>query len=187
MPRRQFSSASSRVHTRVPRRRRAWELGPGGDDIDTWDPVTVSTSAPFIMGSGITSGALADLTIKAIYGFIEVRLTAAAGVGDGFNFAFGIGIANSEAFAQGVASLLDPFDDIGSSTWQWHHMMNIHTAIGALAIGDPSENPVRIPIKVVTARKLQLNEVMYLCGQSGENPTAIASVLGVTRALVLLP
>ena len=118
-----------------------------------------------------------------MYGFLEVLLSTSDAALSGFNYAAGIGIVTSDAFAVGASAMPTAFGDIDWKGWMWHSMGSIHTAVGALAVGDPTDNPIRVPIDVRSMRKLGLNEVVFLSFQPGELGTSVLQVLGVTRML----
>jgi len=168
-----------------PRRLSAWDLGPGGDDLTTWDRTSFSSSAVKILGSGVLPFA-ERLTIIRTRGFLEFELTSASAAAEGFNFVAGIGIVTADAFAVGVTAIPSPFDDINWPGWLWIQGMSMVTVHGALAIGDPSDNPVRLDIDSKAQRILRQNEVAFLAVQGGETGTAVAAVRGYTRMLVKL-
>ncbi len=179
---------SSRVFGQAGQRRlTSWELGPGGDDLGTLDRETISTSASVIIGSGATP-IIPHLTIVRIRGFMEFQLTAASVAISGFNYVAGIGVVTNDAFVTGgVASIPDPFVNINWPGWMWLHMGSLRTSVGALAVGDPSINPVRVEIDAKAMRKLRVNETMAMVVAVGETSTAIMQVAGLTRVLVKLP
>ena len=178
---------SSRGFARAPSRRlTAWQLGPGGSDLPTMNRVAFSTNTAAIIGSGITP-LIDNLTVIRLHGFLECSLTAANAQRSGFNFVAGIGIITSDAFSVGVTAAPNPFDDIDWPGWMWMAQWSMRTAVAGLAVGDPSVNPVQIPIESKSMRKLRLNEVLFLSVQSGETSTATADVAGITRVLVKLP
>ncbi len=170
-----------------PRRLTAWSLGPGADDLTASDNVGVSTSATAVLGSGVTP-VIPNLTIVRIRGTIEIRLITADASLSGFAYASGIGVFSSDAFVDvGATALPDPMFDADWPGWMWHQFVSHHTALGALAVGDPSINPLIIPIDTKSMRKFRLNDVLGIVFQSGEAGTAAASIWGTTRVLVKLP
>ncbi len=164
----------------------AWDLGPGGDDLATLDAVTFTASTTQILGSGITP-AVDRFTIVRLHGILNLRLTAAAAQDDGYNWAAGIGIASLDAFATGgVSSLPDPFTNIGWPGWMWHQQGSLHTVVGALAIGDPSINPVQVAVSSKSMRILRQNEVVFAVIAAGETGVAVLEVTLTTRMLLKL-
>ena len=182
---RQFPSRRGSSLAPAQRRRTAWENGPGGSDIASWGQTTISTSATTILGSGITP-TVDPFTIIRIHGLIECQLITAAAVGDGFNFAAGIGIVSTTAFVVGSGSVPSPFDDIEWGGWMWHKMWSMRTAVAGLAVGDPSVNPMLIPVETKAMRKLGVEETVALILQTGENTTAVVNVSSATRMLLKL-
>ena len=174
------------AHGTPARRLTSWALGPGGDDLPTLDVQAVSSNVNIIMGAGVTP-LIPHLTVVRIHGFIEVALTAADAASTGFAFNFGIGIVSAEAFAAGITAIPQPFADIEWPGWMFHYSGSILTTNGALADGDPTDNPLRIPIDVKAMRKFRLNEVMMLTGQFGESASATVRIRSQTRVLVKLP
>ncbi len=167
------------------RRSTAWELGPGGDDV-LLDAVAISNDSTNIIGSGV-AGALPGLTVIRVHGFIDVQLTVATAAQDGFNMFCGLAVVELDAFTVGASAMQDPFDNAAWGGWMWHWMGAIHTAVGGLAIGDPPNNPMRIPIETKSMRKLGNSQVLTLIMQVGENTTGTISVAAATRVLLKLP
>ena len=182
MTRKRFSSGFARANRRLT----AWSLGPGGDDLVTLDRETISVSDVTILGSGITP-VIPNLTIIRIHGFMTIQLATAGTALGGYNWAAGIGIFTLDAFSIGDTAVPHPFLDIDWPGWMWHGMGGIRTVLGALAIGDPSVNPVTVPIESKSMRKLRLNEVFGLVFESGEAGTSVIQVEAATRVLVKLP
>ncbi len=166
------------------RRRTQWELGPGADDIATFDLVTQSASANVIFGSAITPGTSA-LTIGRLHGFFSLQLMTASAAGDGYNYALSIGVASLDAVTATGTALPDSFDDIDWK-WAWHHMGFIGAPLASDAVGTPVDQQM-IPIDMKVQRKLGLNEAMFVAGQFGEVGTASLDIRVATRVLVLLP
>ncbi len=179
--------SSRGFHPRGPRRLTDWALGPGGNDLATLDVSSTSSSGTEVLGQGI-SPTNSQLTIVRVRGTISSRLTVAGAQGSGFHLVFGLGIATADAFTDiGATALPDPFDDSDWPGWMWLGSVHMHTSIGALAVGDPSVNPVITTIDAKSMRKLQLNEVMFLAMQSGETGTSVIEVAAYTRVLFKLP
>ena len=162
------------------KRRVAWLLGPGGDDIATLDPIAFTSSTNAILGSGVEP-TIGPLVITRTRGFVEVVLTSAGAVTDGYNYAMGIGIASADAFAVGVTAVPNPFDDIDWG-WLWHHMGSIRAPFDAQA-DNPDVRSQLIEIDSKAMRKLALNEVCFLAIVGGESGTATMTVRGATRML----
>ncbi len=179
---------TSRRFTQDHRNRRltGWEPGPGGNDIGTLDLQVLTSSTTVIMGVGATP-LVSGLTVVRIHGSMELSLSVAAVATDGFNWTAGIGVVTLDAFTAGVTSVPNPFDDATWPGWMWYAQGEIHTSVGALTIGDPSVNPVIVPIETKSMRKLPPNTVLCLVLQVGENGTASLRVAAQTRVLTKLP
>ena len=168
------------------RRKTAWDLGPGGDDIATLDAQAISTSTTVTLGSGITP-TVDPLTIVRVRGHVEIDLAAATAQFDGFNYVIGMGIVSLDAFAVGQTAMPNPFDDSVWPGWMWMASGGIRTAVAGLAVGDPSVNPLIIPIDAKSMRKLGLNEIVFISIQTGVNTTASMDVSAYSRVLFKLP
>ncbi len=185
-------TTSRRPHSRGfdpgQRRLTEWALGPGGDDIGTFDRLAISDTTSAILGTGVQLvGGAARVTVVRIRGFLELQLVTANAAQAGFNFVCGIGIFTVDAFSTGgVTSLPAPFDDIEWPGWMWLGMGTLTTALGSLAVGDPDPNPLRIPIDVKAMRMLRKNEVLGTVIQTGEIGTCVMDVTTITRMLVKL-
>ena len=185
MPRRTFHPRRGSVPESL-RRKTAWDLGPGGDDLATLDIQSVSSDTTVILGSGITP-TVDPLTIVRVRGHLSLRLDTATAAGDGFNWVAGMGIVSNDAFAIGQTAMPNPFDDSVWPGWMWMASGSMHTAVGGLSVGDPSNNPIDVPIDARAMRKLGLNEIVFISLQGGENATANLSVAAYTRVLFKLP
>jgi len=177
-----YSRGSGRTYPARQKLRKFWELGPGGDDIASLDVVQVTTSTTVLLGAGVTPTGQ-NLTIIRTHGFLEFQLQAADAATTGFSMAAGIGIVSADAFAAGVGSVPDPFDDIGWPGWLWHQMGALHSPITIASQVSPSDNQVWT-IDSKAMRKLGLNEVAFLSCQVGESAAATMTVRGATRMLL---
>jgi len=164
-----------------PKRVNAWELGPGMSLIET-AAQSVTTSTTIVVGDGLTP-ASDPLTLVRTHGSLELSLKSVGAIDGGFSWAAGIGIVTLDAFAIGVTAMPNPFDDLTWSGWLWHEMGQMHTAVGALAVGDPSTNPLVVKIDSKSMRKLKLNEVLFVSVQVGEVGTAVMNIRAFTRML----
>ncbi len=87
------------------RRRTGWEAGTGGTLI-----TTLSTSNAQFVGNVLA--VLNDgFTIVRTRGYVQVLLTTATAANNGFQGAFGIGIASTAAIAAGIASVPTPLTE----------------------------------------------------------------------------
>ena len=171
---------------RAPRRLTSWGLGPGQDSVGSADVTAFASTTTQLIGSGITP-TIPNLTIVRIRGRMEFLLTAADAIRSGFGAVIGIGIATADAFAAGVASVPNPLDDADWPGWLWWNHVDIRTSVAALAVADPTPNPVVVDIDTKAMRKFRLNEVCFMSVQVGETGTSTMDVRGVTRILLKLP
>ena len=178
-------SRNASFRGRSQRRLTAWSPGPGGTDLASMR-TNIAASGTFILGTGVVPTTSA-LTIIRIRGHVSTRMTAATAAGDGFNLVFGIGIVTEDAFADiGVTALPDPFEDTSWPGWMWLGNLSMHTAVGGLAIGDPTVNPVQMEIDTKAMRKWRQNEVIFCSVQAGENITAVVDIEMHSRMLLKL-
>ncbi len=177
---------SQREFARVGARRlTAWQLGPGNDGLVAGDVTAFTASGAQVIGEGITP-LLPNLTVVRIHGQLSFALNTAAAVREGYDWMAGIGVITADAFAVALG-FPQPLADIDWPGWMWHAQGDMRPALGALAIGDPSINPVRVEIETKSMRKLRLNEVLFMAVQVGESGTATMDVRGHTRVLIKLP
>ena len=160
-----------------------WALGPGGDDIATMDAVSFTASATAILGSGVSP--TSRFTIIRIHGYLQLALTAADAALSGFNWAFGLGIVTSDAFAVGVTAVPNPFDDADWPGWMWHQQGSLISLTGT--IGSSQDAIQGMPIDVKSSRKLRLNEIVFASLQVGEIGTATMQARFGSRMLSKLP
>ncbi len=179
---RRFSSGSARAAGA--RRLTNWELGPGGDDLPTWDRISFTSSSQAILGSGVTP-INPNLTIIRIHGTVNIALRVADASLSGFNYAMGIGVVTLDAFTAGIGSVPKPFDDISWPGWMWHHMGALHSPVGALVQDMGAQKVLNFESK--SMRKLRLNEVLMWVVQVGESGASTIDFEGATRVLVKLP
>jgi len=168
-----------------PRRFTSWDLGPGGDDLPTLDRVAVSSSTAVIVGTGVTPVS-SRVTVVRIRGHISFNLTAADVQKSGFNYVAAIGVTDLDGFTVGIGSLPQPFTNTDWPGWMWQASGSIRTSVGALAVGDPSINPVVIPIDTKAMRILRQNEVLFMAVDVGESGTATMDISAYTRTLLKL-
>ncbi len=163
------------------RRKTQWADGPGGDDLPTLDSQAFTTTSQAILGVGIS--ALEPLTVVRLHGFLEVILSAAAAAGDGFNWAFGIGIVSEDAFDVGIAAVPKPFDDRDWTGWIVHRMGAIHVAEAGVA-GVTNTKIIEFDSRAM--RKIAINETLTAIIQVGETGTSTLTVRVATRLLFKL-
>ncbi len=183
MPRRAFSRGlDPAIRGRRQKTKTFWDLGPGGDDIATLDSVAIATTTTVILGAGVTPVGQ-PLTVIRLHGFLELVMTQGTSAADGMNWAFGVGVVTADAFAAGVASVPNPFDDIAWNGWMVHKMGGLHTPIAGVATNRPDSNQ-SIEIDSKSMRKLNLNEVMFASMQTGEQGAATMQTRFASRILL---
>ena len=177
-----FSRGSNLARARRPKNKTFWELGPGGDDIATWDSSGFTGDTTVILGLGATPVGQ-PLTVMRLHGVLEILLSTATSALDGFNWAFGVGVCTADAFAIGVTAVPNPFDDISWNGWMVHKMGAIHSPIAGVATAFPS-NAQSLEIESKAMRKLNLNEVLFAAIQVGEVGVSVMTVRFASRILL---
>ena len=123
-------------------------------------------------------------------------ITLANVLGDGFHGAFGIGIANENAFGAGVGSLLSPLTDEASDSWIYHRYFGLFTG-GPLAAATAAQQAdqvnatsaaLHIEVDSKAMRKLELEDVIYCMVEVIELGSASTMEWSFnSRSLVKLP
>ena len=172
----------SQGRSRGPRRRTGWELGPGGTAA-----LSVSTDSVSFLGSGIVT--LFDgFTIARLRGFLSANLLTVSSAGDGYDFAVGVGLINSDAFAVGVTTILDPIGDADWDGWLYHRFFNIHAVTATIADGvNAAAAAIQFEVDSKAMRKLTDTDVIFAAVQAVENGAATAEVFFNSRLLMKLP
>ena len=123
------------------------------------------------------------LTIVRLRGFVELILTSASALGDGFDGAIGIGIVSAPAFAIGVTAVPTPITEIEWEGWLWHQFFSLTAPTAA----QDSENRQVFEVDSKAMRKINSEEVVYAAIEVTETGTAgLKAKLG-TRMLLKLP
>ena len=164
----------------------AWGLGPGADTAADSNRTAISTPSVTIIGSGITP-LIPGLTLIRMRGMVEYALVAASAAQDSIVYGFGIGMTEVEAFTAGAGSVPSPITDAEWPGWLFVDYGTMSTSVGALAVGDPSENPRRVEIDTKAMRKFRLNSVVFAVVEAGEVGTCIMDVTVIVRMLNKLP
>ena len=167
------------------RRRTSWGVGPGGQTSQT-----VSATTSIIVGSGVTPGATAPLTIVRLRGLLHIMQTAATNLGDGFVGAFGCGVASENAFTAGIASLPTPLTDSEWEGWLYHEHFSVRSANIRAAvdniIGDANMT-VKSPVDSKAMRILSDEMIFYAALETVIIGAATIRVTFDSRALYKLP
>ena len=103
------------------------------------------------------------LTLVRIRGNLTFWLEVVGSIGDGFTRVYaGIGVANSEAFTAGSASLPGPLSDPEWGGWMWYEALG--PIIGLSVTEADNTGPlsqVRVPIDTKAMRKLEANQTIF--------------------------
>jgi len=114
-----------RGRVQSPRRKTSWEAGTGGTAAGA-----VSASTATFVGSAVAPTVFGS-TVVRIRGQLDLMLILATSAGDGFQGAFGIGIATTAAVVAGIASVPTPIAEQGSENWLFWHAVSIHNPIAS--------------------------------------------------------
>ncbi len=175
-----FRRGSSRVHPTSNRRKTAWADGPGGT-------TTRAISAPGASFVGAAVQPLAEgLTVARIRGRLDWYLTLATAASDGFQGAFGIGIATVAAVTAGVASVPTPITEQSSENWLYWTPLSAHGAVvSSTALGEETKQSIEIDTKAM--RKFPSELSVYAILELVESGTATADLHFDSRMLFFLP
>ena len=177
--------SSSREFGRADRRKTAWDLGPGGGSIATFEVAQLTSSTSAVLGTGVTP-LIPNLTIARIRGMVNLSLITADAARAGYTYCLGIGIVTSDAFSTGVSAMPNPFDDADWPGWIWHQFGVLRSAVAAITVSGEVPD-ARIEIDAKAMRKFRTNEVLFGSVQVGETVNAAIDVAMATRLLVMLP
>ena len=175
--------ARSRGFSQVPRRRKTWEQGPGGQAVQT----QISGSTALLLVSG-AQAVVDGLTLMRLRGSLTLAVNTVSATLSGFSYAFGIGITTDEAFTTGgVTSVPDPDADSAWDGWIWWHSGALKAISGTLADGvNASALHERIPVDSKAMRKLRLGDVIFAVIKPLEASTATLNTHFDSRVLVAL-
>ena len=183
--------ASSRgFHGRSPIRSRsrrlvAWDGGPFATKS------AITSVGKSVWTTGVALDKDEESTIVRIRGQIIVLLELATAAGDGFAGAIGIGLATTQAFAAGSASLPGPGTDPDWGGWIWHSYFYTFGVAAQSQGADVPRNAMadlRIPIDSKAMRKMDSNMTLFgVTETQTEMGTAGMSYVADTRVLVKLP
>ena len=165
----------------TPRRRlTAWDDGTGGTGV-------TSISGPGSAFVGLSVAATADgLTVIRQRGVFRWLILNAGTAGDGFQGAFGIGIASLAAVTAGAASVPTPLTEQSSENWLYWRAIGIHARSATVAsFGDESSESFEVDTKAM--RKLPEDLALYAIIELVEIGVATASLFFDSRILSKLP
>ena len=159
----------------------AWSLGPEGTS-------SFSSSGSVVVPTG-TQALLNDTTIVRVRGVLTIFLQSASAALDGFVGAFGLAIANENAFNAGIASMNILITDANWNGWLYHTFYQLKAAIGPIADNEPSypgNQSVRIEVDSKAMRKIKLGDVLYGAYEHTETGTAVLGARFDSRILFKL-
>ena len=162
-------------------RQTAWGVGPGSTAAST-----INATGSQLVGSAITA-TVEGATVIRIRGEIAMYLTLATGVNDGFQGAFGIGIASLAAVTAGIGSVPTPITEQGSESWLYWAAFSIHGPVVSSTSLESGPTSQRFMVDTKAMRKLPTELVIYAALQSVEAGTATGQLFFDSRALVKLP
>ena len=158
------------------RRLTEWTVGPGGQGV-----TNVNTTEQVILGSGIES--TERLTLTRILGNLQFQLKTSAGVDNGFECTWGIGLVSGDAFGVGVSAVPSPQLDMDWGGWLMHGFMPMLTPTATITdIG--SAVVVNIPVDVKAQRVMGPNDVVFMTVDYLETGTALIGTTFDSRALI---
>jgi len=174
------------------RRRSSWEIGPqtGVDGA----AIAIASSSLLVGNGGAV--VLADgPTLVRLRGELNLFLTLSGGVGDGFHGAFGVAIANEDAFAAGVGSLMTPITEEDWDGWIYHSYFGIFSG-GPVAAAttakqqelvNPGSAVVHREVDSKAMRKLIEHDTIYCALEVVELGNCTMEWAFNSRMLVKLP
>jgi len=172
-----------------PRRKVGWEQGPG----KTTAQAAISTSSSVIVDAAL-SVLLDGLTLVRTRGQLLLRLTSATSEGNGFQGAFGIGVATTAAVVAGAASVPTPITEQAWDGWlYWTPIIlrSVGVMDGTAANDADSINAVsavqRIDVDSKAMRKLKADDSIYAILEVTEGGTANLAWEFDSRMLFKLP
>ena len=122
------------------RRKTNWAIGPqtAGDGAS----IAIGSSQALLAANGaqvIESG----ITLVRLRGSLNLFLTSAAALGDGFHGAFGIGIATLPAFTIGVTAVPTPITEESWNGWLYHRYFGIFSG-GPIAAATAAQEALQV-------------------------------------------
>jgi len=166
---------------RVPQRRRSsWEEGPGGTT-----GLGLSGSTIQFLGSAVTPFEDGN-TIVRLRGRFSWFQTLATSVGDGFQGAFGIGLATQAAVVAGTGSVPTPITEQAWDGWLYWTPLSVHGAVvSSTALGEETKQDIEVDTKAM--RKWREEDALYAMLEIVEVGTATATAFFDSRILMKLP
>ena len=163
-----------------PRRQTSWANGTGGTAA-----VDISAGTAVFLGSAIQA-AVDGLTVIRTRGLFRTYLTLGTNVGDGFQGAFGIGIASLAAVTAGIGSVPTPITEQEADSWLFWMPVSIHAPVAtATELSAASSQDILVDSKAM--RKLETTMAIYAIFEAAEVGVATATLYWDSRSLVKLP
>ena len=168
------------VLARSPRRQTSWGFGTGGVAV-----TSISAGGSQFVGSAILP-VQEGMTIVRTRGLLRWYLTLATSVGDGFQGAFGIGIATTKAVAAGIGSVPVPTTQQDSENWLFWSPISIHgPVVSSSDLAGATHQDLVIDSKAM--RKFTDSEIsIYAAIELAEIGTATAELFFDSRMLLKL-
>ena len=113
-------------------------------------------------------------------------LDSATSNGDGFQGAFGIGIATSAAVAAGISAVPTPIGEQGNENWLFWHVISLHAAEASEA-SFGTETVQDVPVDSKGMRKFDDGMSLYAAIEVVEIGAASVSMFFDSRVLLKLP
>jgi len=173
--------AFPRGRVRTPRRKTSWDAGPGGTGATT----IISSSSAFV-GAAV-QGLVPGLTVTRIRGLLRIVMQSANAAGDGFQGAFGIGIASTAAVVAGIGSVPTPITEADADSWLYWMPISVH--VGDKTAGDVNWQGAVQDVVVDTKAMRKMNDSfvsIYAAFEVTEIGTADMDLFFDSRALFLL-
>ena len=137
---------------------------------------------------------LDGVTIVRTRGMLALQLVSSAAISNGFQGAFGLGVATSAAVTAGIGSLPTPITEEDWDGWYYHSYFSILSGgvIDGSAAGDqdltnPHMAALRLTVDSKAMRKLRVDETLYAAIEVTEEGTASMSASYNSRSLFKLP
>jgi len=163
------------------RRKTAWGEGVGGTGVTS----IVATGSSFL-GSSILPGVISSTIIRT-RGLFRMFLRTATAAGDGFQGAFGIGLASAAAIAAGVSSVPTPVTENDWDGWLFHHMVGVHSASAGSEVADQPAAEYSFEVDSKAMRRFEPEMGVYAMVEFVEIGTAVANIFFDSRTLIKLP
>jgi len=161
-------------------RRVTWNGGPQG----TYGTINTST---VILSATSAEAAGDDLTIVRTRGRIILNLEVAGAAGQGFEWAFGMGIVSNNAFGIGVTAVPDPIADEAWDGWFVYEQGTLMSRDSTPLLDGIDSVSQLIVIDSKAMRKIHLTDVIVGVLGVVELGTSQMRAFLQTRILVKLP